>query len=178
MGMINIPAAKKLVTGIILSPDRKYDDVLPYMEKSFGPVDEISPIKTFDPFSPFYKKEMGKDLKRFFITFQKPFDSGDLAGCKIQTNDMEMEFSDIPEDGQRKINIDPGYIGLANLIVASTKDASYRIYLRDGIYSQPMLKYVDRTFCPFEWTYPDYHNKEFISFFNSVRDKYKSALLT
>ena len=45
---------------------------------------------------------------------------------------------------KRPVNIDPGYINESRLILASTKDFSHRIYLRDGIYAEVTLNYRKR----------------------------------
>ena len=37
---------------------------------------------------------------------------------------------------QRRVNLDAGYLCLAKLVLASTKDHAHRIYLRDGIYAE------------------------------------------
>ena len=62
---------------------------------------------------------------------------------------------------------------LSKLIVASTKDASYRCYLKDGIYAQPMLAFKKGRFYAYEWTYPDYRDELFLSFFETAREKLK-----
>jgi len=72
--------------------------------------------------------------------------------------------------GPRSINIDPGYLDLARLVLASTKDYKHRIYLNKGIYAEVTLFYQDRTFQPWQWTYPDYKTPEYIAIFNKIRD--------
>ena len=39
----------------------------------------------------------------------------------------------------RAVNVDPGYVDGARLVLASTKDHAHRIWLRDGIYAEVTL---------------------------------------
>jgi len=34
------------------------------------------------------------------------------------------------------VNIDPGYISLGKLVLASTKDHAHRLYLGEGVYGE------------------------------------------
>jgi hypothetical protein len=174
MGEIKIPSDKCLVCGIILSPGFTAEECLSVLEKDFGSRADVSPVMKFDDYSPYYGREMGAGLQRFFVSFQTLFPAGGLAECKTRTNSLEKELFGADRKGKRSVNIDPGCLDLAKLIVATTKDAPFRIYLKDGIYAQPMLRYEGRSFRPFEWTYADYRDDIFISFFNKVREKYKT----
>ena len=47
-------------------------------------------------------------------------------------------------------------LDLAKVVLASTKDYSHRLYIGDGIFAEVTLRYQQRTFQAWEWTYPDY----------------------
>lgn len=79
-------------------------------------------------------------------------------------------------NGKRRVNIDPGFVALDKMALATTKDATYRIYLGNGIYVQSTLYFQQKTFHPWPWTYSDYKMDMSIEFFNKVRELYKSAL--
>ena len=70
------------------------------------------------------------------------------------------------------MNIDPGYIAKAHLILATGKGYSHRPYLRDGIYADLTLIYCNKAFQSLPWTYPDYAGEEMIGIFTRIRDKY------
>jgi len=74
------------------------------------------------------------------------------------------------------VNIDPGYIALEHVILATTKGYAHRIYLKNGIYADLTLIYRDGTYRPLDWTYPDYAEKDTISLFNRWRDYYKKVM--
>ena len=73
----------------------------------------------------------------------------------------------------RPLNLDPGYITLAKLVLASTKDHSHRIYLGQGIYAEITLDLSRGGWQPSEWTYPDYRRADFHQFFVHCRDYLK-----
>ena len=75
--------------------------------------------------------------------------------------------------GKRSVNIDPGYLDLAKVVLFSTKDYSHRIYLDKGIYAEVTLFYKDNRFNPWPWTYPDYRTSEYLGIFKSIREIYK-----
>jgi hypothetical protein len=68
------------------------------------------------------------------------------------------------------LNLDPGYITQAKLVLASTKDHAHRIYLADGIFAEVTLSYKHRRWQPHEWTFPDYRRDDYQAFFTQCRD--------
>jgi hypothetical protein len=80
------------------------------------------------------------------------------------------------EGGKRRVNIDPGYMSQAHLILATGKGYTHRPYLRDGIYADLTLIYSGKSFQSLPWTYPDYGEKPVIEMFNRMRSKYLMQL--
>ncbi|BAG14205.1 hypothetical protein AGMMS49573_00350 [Endomicrobiia bacterium] len=161
MGVISAPKKAKLFCGIISSSAEIEQKSLAGLEKKFGEIDLTSTVIPFD-FSDYYNPEMGGNLKRFWISFKKLITAADIAGIKIFTNSTEASFS---VNNKRQINIDPGYITPANVILATTKDYSHRIYLSDGIYGEVTAIYKKAAVVKLPWSYPDYLSntaKEFL----------------
>jgi hypothetical protein len=142
------------------------------LTRKFGPIDFTSPIFDFNQ-TQYYEKEFGANLKRKFISFKKLINPESLWKIKNITNNLENKFS---KDAKRLVNIDPGYISQASLVLASTKDFSHRIYIKKGIYQEITLIFKDRTFWPLAWTYPDYQSKELVEIFIRIRDILNSQL--
>ncbi len=111
---------------------------------------------------------------RQWIVFDKLITPDILVKVKHTTNDIEKKY--LNERGGRKINIDPGILSLSNLILASTKNFSHRIYLGKGIYAEVTLIYKNKTFTPLEWTYPDHQEKIAIELFEKAREILKNRL--
>ena len=92
---------------------------------------------------------------------------------KRTTNKIENGYL---QDGKRQVNIDPGYISLERLVLATGKNYTHRIYLSKGIFADLTLIFHKGSFSPLQWTYEDYASPEIIAFFNDVRDRYKGQL--
>jgi len=139
----------------------------------FGETDTISERFPFD-FTEYYTREMGKPLFRHFITFERLIPIPTLPDIKRATNHLEEKYAAL--NGNRRINIDPGYICLEHVILATTKGYTHRPYLRDGIYADLTLIYRNKSFQSLEWTYPDYRQEVVITLFNQLRKKYLEDL--
>lgn len=143
------------------------------LTKRFGKIDFESAVLDFGH-TKYYREEMGEGLKRRFISFSRLIRPSRLAAIKLLTNKIEQKMC-AGRPG-RVINIDPGCLGLAKLVLATTKDHSHRIYLSKGIYAEVTLFYRDKSFRPCEWTYPDYRTQEYADIFNEIRAIYAKQL--
>jgi len=144
--------------------------------REFGDVDSSSQTFPFG-FTDYYQDEMGKELERKFLSRGALVGPGKIADIKLKTNRLEEELADEVGSGvSRPVNIDPGYIGLSKLVLATTKNYSHRIYLKSGIYAEITLQFKQDTFIPLPWTYPDYRSDEYIEYFSRVRKEYKRQL--
>lgn len=170
MGKTHKPDKVKVITGLISRDTALFDISCIELEKVLGKVDYKSDILDFTH-TEYYKTEMGGTLKRQFLSFDQLFDLDGLGEIKTKTNQIEQKFLD---GDNRKINIDPGYVDLAKLVLFSTKDYSHRLYAGNNIFAEVTLYYKDGSFQPWPWTYPDYRTKEYIDIFNSIRDKYRA----
>jgi hypothetical protein len=166
--------AVKLIMSIISAEDEVFRDAMQSLSAYFGRPDFISARIPFD-YTNYYEKEMGKNLIRRMVSFDKLVSPESLPDVKLLTNQVEDQFS---SEGQRKINIDPGYLSAAHLILATGKGYTHRPYLRDGIYADLTLIFTDGAFCALPWTYPDYAGQEVMTLLHRIRGKYLEALKT
>ncbi len=169
MGTIRKHFPVKLITGFIFKDVSSLNKAQGYLVKRYGKMDFESEIMPF-VHSDYYEKEFGKDLKRKFISFDSLISPHEISDIKIFTNKIEKKLSN---GACRLINIDPGYLNLSKLVLATTKDYTHRIYLNHDIYAEVTLFYKDRNFRFWEWTYPDYQTSEYIAVFNKIRDLYE-----
>ena len=119
---------------------------------------------------------MGPNLLRKFLAFERLIDPGELASAKVFTNRLEEKSAGGGSDGRRAVNLDPGYITLAKIVLASTKDYSHRLYLADGIFAEVTMHYAGGRFNAWPWTYPDYQSEAYCEFFESLRNRYRDSL--
>jgi Domain of unknown function (DUF4416) len=169
MGIVSPAAPVKLFIGMITGQPALYDQVRRPLTERFGPVDLESPVFPWTH-TAYYEKEMGPDLKRQFLFFEQPVSPDTLPEIKGFTNTLEQRWvRSSPERNFRQINLDPGYVALSKLVLATTKDYSHRIYLRDGIYAEVTLMFQGKSFVPLPHTYPDFRSEEYIALFNRAR---------
>ena len=162
----------KLIVSILSVSNENMGKALWVLSGQYGRVDFISAQLPFD-YTDYYAREMGPALVRRFASFEPLVRPESLPDIKLWTNGVEGRFS---EDEKRRVNIDPGYMSYAHIILATGKRYTHRPYLRDAIYADLTLIYRDRDFHPLPWTYPDYAKGETILMFRKVRSKYVSQM--
>jgi len=160
------PEKAILVIGITYSNDIGKDAAVKILIDEFGAVDKQSESFIFD-FTDYYKKEMGAGLKKIFMTFKEAINVSQLPDIKLFTNKIEQQGSN---NGNRDINLDPGYITKDKLIVASCKPRPHRIYLDKGVYAHFMFLFKKNEIVSFRWTFPDYMGKENQQWFLDIRN--------
>ena len=120
---------------------------------------------------------MGQHLLRRFVTFEQLIPPEDLAQLKLEANALEHAFAEPPgPSSPRRLNLDPGYIDKAKLVLASTKAQAHRLYLSQGIYAEVTLLYHHGAYHPFIYTYEDYRWSITQDFLKKARKKYLSQL--
>jgi hypothetical protein len=170
------PLPAKLILGLILAQEAPVVAVRQQLEAAYGRIDLETALLPFVA-TRFYEREMGPALQRLFWSFEALIRPDTLAGIKRETNAVERTFALNTGQGWcRRVNLDPGYLDLAKLVLATTKDRQHRLYLGQGIYAEVTLRYTRGRFVPWEWTYPDYRIPEYVAFFDAVRRRYRQQL--
>jgi hypothetical protein len=172
MSIPSEPEDVKRIVSLISGERGIVDGVLRELEAGFGPADWKSPLIPFDR-TRYYEREMGAPLVRRFASFQRLMRPEEIVGDKLETNRLEARRR---EDGRRTVNIDPGYVSLERLVLATGKNYTHRIYLSHGVYADLTLVFHRQTFRSLPWTYPDYGDPAAIQMFNEVRARYKMQL--
>jgi len=172
MSHLTEPEDVKLICSIFSPEETTIRECIQKLEGVFGPTDWISAALFFDR-TRYYEREMGWPLHRRFVTFGTLIRPERIVEAKLRSNELEEEYS---QGGKRRINIDPGYISLARLVLATGKNYTHRIYLANGVYADLTLLFQRGTFRSLEWTFPDYASSEMIEIFNEIRTGYKDQL--
>jgi hypothetical protein len=173
MGVIKEPEKARALIGLIYRRDFNIENTIPELTDRLGGILSRSSAIPFTQ-TDYYEKEMGKDLVRQWLLFDRLIAPDGLVDLKIWSNGIEGRHCG--EKGGRQVNIDPGMITLNNLILASTKNYAHRIYLGQGIYAETTLIYRHSRFQPLDWTYPDYKTDEALAFFAQAREYLKTIL--
>jgi hypothetical protein len=139
-------------------------------EAAWGPVALAGDVLVFDQ-TDYYQETMGTGLKKVLLAFAQRMDPARLVDRKHQTNAWEEAYrrsNSHPEP--RPLNLDPGYLTAAKLVLATTKDRDHRIYLDRGIFAEVTLHFRrGQGWCGHPWTYPDYRSEPYGLFFTRCR---------
>ena len=170
MGEVSTPSPALL----LLAAFSRYDAALAWGRQraveTWGPTALESPAFDFTE-TGYYDATMGRGLRKVFWTFAGLIDPGKLPELKLTTNRWEKEYAALGEHSEpRPLNLDPGYLTLGKLVLASTKDFTHRIYLDRGIYAEVTLYYRRGAWEHHEWTFPDYRRQDYQEFFSQARE--------
>jgi len=172
MLQIQYPIPVKFICAFIYSRQDLYEKAKDILSKKYGKIDFESSVIDFS-FTDYYYAEMGQPLYRRFISFENLRDPAEFADIKLFCIKLEKKFS---HKKKRRVNIDPGYINEAKLVLTTTKDFSHRIYLKKGIYAEVTLHYYDGQFRDFSTTFPDYRTSLYKEIFHEIRDSYREQV--
>lgn len=147
------------------------------LQEAYGPLERVSPDFEFHH-TDYYTKSMGAGLKKRLLVFE-PLRSADiLPQAKNFTNGLEQELARSGRyQDERPLNLDPGLLQLGKFELATTKDQSHRIYLNDGIYAEVTLRFEDKKFECWPWTYADYREPALRQFLEGARESLYQRVL-
>ena len=177
MGTAKPPKPVKLIISAFAPSDALLQQFKALSIDEWDEIDFESELLSFEH-TPYYAQEYGSGLVRRIWAFEKLIDPGELAAIKTRTNELE-HLSAV--DGKRRVNLDSGYVSMAKLVLATTKNHGHRIYIgkspdANGIYAEVTLHYRDKAFRPWECTYPDYATPEYCALFETIRRQYIAQL--
>lgn len=175
MGRPRPPQLVKLFAGLLSGDLDLLRRARQLLVRRFGPVDVEGVTWPFD-LTDYYEAEMGPGLQRTFIGFERLIRPDELAAIKRAANLIEEEIGTqclLPEI-PRPVNIDPGYIDLNKLVLASTKDSGHRVYIGERIYAEITLLYARGGWQPLPWTYPDFAAERYHPWFTNLRERLRS----
>ncbi len=152
----------KRISGVLYPDEERFLWVVEKTSLLWGVPELISEPVPFT-FTDYYR-DIAPTLYRRFICYPGLTEAGGLADWKLLTCSLELESR-----SPRAVNIDPGYLDGARLILASTKDHAHRIWLRDGIYAEVTLRFRFGKWQPFDYTFPDFAKGFYDDFLTAAR---------
>ncbi len=169
MGQIQEPKPVKFIVGILAISQEILAQASELIGRQLGAVESHSEVWPFSS-TKYYTREMSERLLRQFVSLAEPGDPAGLVKLKLTCNSAELADARQRARGlHRAINLDPGYLTPAKLVLASTKDYSHRVHLGRGIYGEVTLGYEHGSWRSFPWSYPDYAEPRYHEFFSQVR---------
>jgi len=178
MGIPLEPIPVKLFIGMLSGDPAHFDRCAGLLTGHYGPLELESPVWKWDR-SDYYREEMGAPLFRKFISFRNVVDPVILAAVRHHTNSVEASLA-VREASRvrRTVNLDPGYVTEAKVVLSTTKDFAHRVYIGDGIYAEVTLRYrkEEQGFIEMDHTYPDFRSAEIRAWFLDVRERLRATL--
>ncbi len=162
----------KLIAAVLWSDRSALEEALRRLEVLWGRIDHLGSDHPFDA-SDYYEPEMGPNLEKRVISFEPLVASERLADFKRESMSIE-EFLQRPTG--RCVNLDPGYLDVHKVVLASVKPACQKIHVGRGVYADMVLRYSRGSFHPFEWTFTDYRQGVFDASLMEIRSLYKVQL--
>ena len=165
---------------VLIAAFSRYPEALAWGEEravqALGPIRFRSELFAHEE-TRYYERSMGPNLKKVFWVFEKLADPADVVAWKLASNQWEENYkqaSSHPEE--RPLNLDPGYLTEAKLVLATTKDRDHRIYLHSGIFAEVTLHHSGGKWLTRPWTYPDYQRADYHAFFSQCRSHLRAEL--
>jgi hypothetical protein len=168
----------KLFIGMLSPEPTLFDVCAGLLSLEYGPVDFSSEVMPWDK-TEYYRDEMGAGIVRKFLFFESLIDPGTLASIKKFAAMLEKDFAEPAGLAvRRRINLDPGYVTEAKVVLATAKDFAHRLYIGGNTYAEVTLRYhlKERSFAPHEYTYPDFRTAAYLSLFNRARAVLRTEL--
>ncbi len=178
MARIQKPSGGHLVISVIHSSLDALADALVQLERRFGRV-QFETIDIPHVNGAVYAEEMGNNLMRRFFSFERLVARDILIEAKGACHKIESTLGDQVDDFTfRTVNIDPGLLTPANLVMASHRELGQRVYLGSGVFAEVTLVYSRDQFVRLPWTDPDFCHDEAIDLFLRVRENLSSAVVS
>lgn len=159
---------------LIVAAFSRYGEALDWgcehCKSAFGPV-ALESDRFEHNETTYYERSMGTGLCKTFWAFERLIDPAYLVAAKLQSNQWELDYAaEAGKPEPRPLNLDPGYLTEAKLVLASTKDRDHRLYLHRGIFAENTLFYRAGGWQQRPWTYPDYQRADYHQFFTRCRE--------
>jgi hypothetical protein len=135
-------------------------------------------VPSYNPLFTYYAKEMlpvdaadHQLLRReLYLLSAHPSSRQHLVALKERTLELERQYAQ-SSGHSRTINLDPGFLALDQIILATTKPFYHRVALSESLYADLVLYYQQKQWRPFPWTYPDYQCPEKLRWFLDLRQQ-------
>ncbi len=142
------------------------------LEERWGRLDLEGEAHPFDV-TDYYYSEMGGSLFRSLFSFDQLMDPVEIVDRKLECNDIEI---DLALEGNRRVNLDAGYLDHNKVVLASAKEAGQKIYLGRGVYADLAGRYKAGSYQPFEWSFPDFRDGRYDRELLAIRQRYLDQL--
>ena len=159
---------QRLVVSLLAREEVWRATALKRLAARLGPLDYLSAVMPF-PGQAYYGREMDLPLTRRLAAFRRLVPLQGLETIKRICMSLE---SDLAHNGRRRVNLDPGLLGIGSLMLATTKHRDHRSPLGRDLYLDLTLWFHDGVYKPLAWTYQDYASPEMLGLLRRLRQRY------
>ncbi len=160
----------KLIAAVLWCDATALDEALERLRRLWGETDHVGRDLPFDA-TDYYEREMGKSLLKRIVSFARLVVPDALADAKLAA--LEVEDA-LRGPAGRRVNIDPGYMDLHKVVLASVKLAWQKVHVGKGVCADMICRYSRGRFHPFEWSFTDYRDGRYDADFLAIRSLYKA----
>lgn len=153
-----------LLFAVMYPNEESLSKSISFLEKEFGKIKSKSEPYDFT-FTHYYESEFGSELKKIIIIFGKTIEKKELIQIREKTGEIESELS---QNNNRTVNIDPGYISKTELVLATKKGKDFKELLGNGIYAHKVLEFKNGEIITFRHTFADYRTDKNFEFFKKI----------
>ena len=168
MATASDPDPVKIIVAVLWADDAALRSALDELSGVCGAFDFAGRDLPFDV-TGYYDDEMGEELRRRIVAFDRLRSPDSLPSLKLQANEIEASLS---SERGRQVNLDIGYLDHHKVVLASMKAAGQKVYLGDGVYADLMFRYRGGHYVPFEWTFPDFRDGRYEEQLLEIRRMY------
>jgi hypothetical protein len=166
------PDPVKLFVAVLFSTPEWLERGIVQLERQFGPVDLRGTPIPFDHTS-YYEPEMGTGLSRVLVGIQPLAAPEAIVAAKHAARELEAKLS---EGGQRRVNLDVGYLDSFKVTLASFKGRGNKVYLGQDVWLDVQLYFEKGEWHALPWTFPDFRAGHYAADLFSLRNQYRTQL--
>ena len=158
----------------VLQKGSEWDpSVIAMLESAWGPIRYKGKLFPFDR-TDYYEPEMGTELFRGVVSFEKCIPPETIALEKARSNGLELDGA---ADGDaRHVNIDIGYMDLDKVVLPSYKRGPFKLYAGDGVWLDMLLTYAKGEFHPTQWAFEDFKRNPYQHDLQLIRERWRKSV--
>lgn len=166
------PEPVKLLALVLWREADALEEALRRLSGLWGDADFQGPDRPFDA-TDYYEREMGTGLQRRIISFAALVSSESLVLRKLEAAGVEDALRGLRG---RRVNIDPGYLDVHKVVLASFKPGAPKVHLGRGVHADIVCRYSKGRFQPLEWSFGDFRSGTYDEELTAIRARYKRQI--
>ncbi len=168
------PPSVKPIAALLYRDMAAREQALAALSVRWGAIAHCGAAHPFDR-TAYYAAEMGTDLVRCVVAFAGLWEPPRLVEAKHEASAVE---DALRTGGKRSVNVDPGYLDLFKVVLASWKGRGNKLYLERGVWADLQLTFGKGRFQPLPWTFPDFAEGRYDADLLAIRAAYRAERAT